>query len=495
LSRGAVILDAFARPTAVTRKDIRAHYEGAQGSVMRSVLPGIVQEARKDLRRATRRELLRVSRQLWKNNPLLKAVTERLVTYTIGTGILFESDSSDSAWNKAAADVWAEWCKRPDLTSKLPLAKLQEIAFRSMLIDGDIFIHKTYGSSGRPRVQLIESHQVGNPNQSAIGKNDDGIVADKNGRPVEYIVQEPTDEGITKERRVSADYFVPLANIERTGQGRGACVAAAALTTAIDLHDILGLEKGAVKDASGKTDIIKTASGEIDPDDVVRGSQITSDSTEVTRYYREVFGPEAKVLKHGDEFTPYEPKRPGPAWQGFVDFLAELVCLSYNMPPSTVRQIKVGGADTRRDLGTLQRVCEPWQMLCAHAWQDVYEYVIEAEIEDGALSGAPRDWRRTECQFTRAATVDAGRTSQQDREDVRSGNMTLREQCGQFGVPWRRHIRQLAVEARAVMDEEKANGLPEGFLLTRLYGGQNGTALQLVMPGQQTQPAKETNDE
>jgi hypothetical protein len=486
------ILDPFGRP-AIGK--IRAYYEGAKGNAARSYLPGVIQNARKDLNRATRRELLRLSRNLWKNQPLVKAVIERLITFTVGTGMFPEPDSSDTGWNRAAADVFSEWAKRPDLTSTLPLPRLQEIAFRSMLVDGDVFIHKTYGSSGRPRIQLIEGDQVGSPLAMPTGKNDDGVVADANGRPIEYLVQESTDFGVTRERRISSEYFVPIANIERPGQSRGACVAASVLTTAIDLHDILFLEKGAVKDASGKTDIIKTASGELDPDDALRGVQLNTDAGQVTKFYRDMFGPEAKVLKSGDEFTPYEPKRPGPAWQGFVDFLAELVCLSFNMPPSTVRQLKVGGADTRRDLAILQRVAEYWQGVQTHAWQSVYEYVIEAEIEDGPLAGAPRDWKRTDWQVTRAATVDAGRTSQQDREDVRSGNMTLREQCGQYGVPWRNHIRQLAREARAVMDEEKANKLPKGFLLTRLYGGQNGTALQLVMPGQQTQPARETNDE
>ena len=165
-------------------------------------------------------------------------------------------------------------------------------------------------------------------------------------------------------------------------------------------------------------------------------------------------------------------QRPSPAWVGFVDFLAELVCLSFNLPASMVRQIKVGGADTRRDLATTQRVVEQYQLSFARAWQRVVEYVIESEIEDGELSGAPRDWRKTTYQFPRAMTVDAGRMSQQDREDVRTGNMTLSEACGQYGVNWRRHVRQLAAEFKAVLDEEKAQGLPPGSLANRLYAQQ-----------------------
>ena len=131
--------------------------------------------------------------------------------------------------------------------------------------------------------------------------------------------------------------------------------------------------------------------------------------------------------------------------------------------------MKVGGADTRRDLSTMQRVVEEWQSVLIQQWQLIYEHVISAEIEDGPLRDPPRDWRECDWQCPRAVTVDAGRQAQQDREDVRTGNMTLREMCGQYGQSWRQHLRQLAVEARAVFDIEDEHKLPRGTLYNRLY--------------------------
>lgn len=454
---------------------IRAHYEGANGNRMRSMLPGVIQNAKKDLSRATRRELLRNSRALWKNNPMVKAVVERLVTYVIGTGVRIEADSSDVAWNAKADAVFSQWAKYADLSSRQHAWKLQEIIFRGQLIDGDQLVIKTFGDSGRPRIQLIEGDQVGD--QFALysnNKNDDGVVCDKNGRPIDFLVQEDIGSGVKRERRIPADSAVLFANIERAGQQRGAPLAAAALTTAIDLHDILGLEKAAVKDGATKTDVIKTASGEVEGEGLVGEEKPSETSAEqVTKFYKEVFGPEAVVLRHGDEHTPYIPSRPSAAWAGFVDFLAELVCLSFNLPPSLVRQLKVGGADTRRDLAIMQRVVEMHQWAFAQNWQQIWEYVIESEINDGSLADAPPDWRKTDCQFPRAATVDAGRQAAADREDVRTGNMTLREMCGQYGTSWRTHIRQLATELRAVQDIEKEFGLPPGSLALRLYASQN----------------------
>lgn len=481
------ILDQFGRVAVM--QEVRAHYEGAHSSPARSILPGIIQSARRDLSRATRRELLRTSRALWKNNPLAKAVSERLITYTVGTGIRPEPTSSNAEWNKRAAAVFEEWAKRADLTSRLSFWKLQEIGFRSMLVDGDVFVVKTYGESGRPRIQLLEADQVGHQTYIPNGsKDDDGVLTDANGRPRAYLVQERDGLGSMKQREIPADAVVHMANIERPGQGRGVCLAAAALTTAIDLHDILSLEKGAVKSSGETTDIIKTENGEMPKFGEIGGSyrNTTTATTgaDSTQYYEAVFGGKAKLLKRGDEYVNFESKRPSPAWQGFVDFLAELICLSYNLPPSLVRQMKVGGADTRRDLATMQRVAEVWQATLAQQWQLIWEYVIEAEIEDGALAGAPPDWRMTEWQFPRAPTVDAGRQAQQDREDVRTGNMTLQELCGQFGVPWRKHIRQLATEMSEILAMEKEFKLPEGCLIQRLFGGPNAG---VMLPGAPTQ--------
>lgn len=465
-----VILDASGRPAAVP--DVRARYEAAWFSEARSILPRVIQSARKDISGGTRKRLLANSRYLYKNNPLVRAIVERAVTYTIGTGILPEPDSSNPEWNKRAARVISAWSQRPSLTTKHTLGQCQAIMFRGFMVDGDAFALKTYGSSGRPRIQLIEGHEIGDPQKAKAEDQTDGVVFDGQGRPRAYRMPQP---GGTV-RELAAENVSLLANLERPNQHRGVCLWASAINTAIDLHDILALEKGAVKVHSGETHIVKTKTGEMPTAPIIGRSVHTAAAgmspEAVLRYYREILGPEAKVLKHDDDYQQLVSQRPSAAWTGFVDFLAELCCLSIGFPPSMVRQLKVGGADTRRDLAIAQRVIEIWQTLVAGVTQEWYEYVIEFEIEDGPLADAPADWRNTAMQFPRAMTVDAGRTSQQDREDTRTGNMTLQENVGQYGGNWRRHLRQLAEEEREVQAIEKEYQLRPGSLSERLYGRQ-----------------------
>lgn len=455
---GQNILDAFGR---VATSSPTNRYEGAWFSQARSVLPGLITSARKEITRSTRRQILRNSRYLFKNSPLTRATVTRFVTYTVGNGILIEPDSSNSEWNKRASEIYRERCENICLDNRMCRAQMQAIKLTSAIIDGDCFDLLTYNQFGRPAVQLIEAHEIGSPETSRPDSSDDGVECDKYGMPSAYLM--PQDGGDM--RRLDAEYVVPLANIERPGQHRGICLFASAITTAIDLHEIIGFEKVGVKVGGSKTDIITAKLGEVTAEGLVRGT--SSDGS--AAYYKNEF-PEARIIKPGDSYEQFVNQRPSPAWTGFVDFLAELVCLSLGLPVSMVRQIKVGGADTRRDLATAQRVVEFWQMLIAKGEQRVYEHIIGAEIEDGALANPPADWRRTVAQYPRAMTVDAGRTSQQDREDIRTGNMTLSEGCGQYGADWRQHIAQLAREAKEIERVERDNNLPAGSLARRLYG-------------------------
>ncbi len=195
-------------------------------------------------------------------------------------------------------------------------------------------------------------------------------------------------------------HFTPT----RLGQHRGETILAAAINTARDVDDILALEKSCVKDASSKRDVIKTASGELDPE-MMRSMRYGSgqfggystpfslpgDSKAKNDYYSVRFGAESVVLQAGDEYTPYKSDRPGSAWQGFMDFLANTICISTNLPPSVVLPIAIGGTDIRRDLDLAQRVVEPWQADIVAELDEIMSYLTAGERADGELRDAPDD--------------------------------------------------------------------------------------------------------
>jgi capsid protein len=455
MRRVPAILDARGRVARIPQ----ARYEGAFSSPTRSRVSELVQSAKRDVSSWPRRELMRKSRYLWKNSLTIRALVERLVTYTIGTGLHPTPKSSSDAFNKSARKAWRGWSKHADLQSRESFESLQRTIARSVFRDGDIGDLLTYGPSGRPRVQLLESHLI----TSGMLRADDpdGVSLDDFGRPDRYSYALDSSYYSTSYESVSADSLILHMLPERAAQYRGVTILAAAINSAHDVDDILALEKAAVKDASSKTDIIKTESGEADPDDFggigksLRGGPDDSIEAEA-QYYQRIFTPEAKVMKRGDEYTPYIPSRPSPAWTGFMDFLTNTICLSTGLPPSLLFGTKVGGADSRRELASAQRVIEVWQQEFAAQFQRVYEYVIAAEIAAGFFAnvpgGVPEDWRETEWQCPAKLTVDAGRDAQNDREDIKAGTLTHEEYFSRWGQDWREELRQAALEAKYKKD-------------------------------------------
>lgn len=433
-------------------------YEAAKSSPARSNISLTVQNAKKDINKFTRHELLRKARYLYRNSPIIRGLIERLVTYCIGTGLHPTPNTSDTDWNDRALKAWKGWASQPDLESRLPFSVIQTVLFRSMLVDGDIFSLLTFGDSGRPRIQLVESQDITHNNR-AKGDDPDGVLLNEiSGRPEAYLWK--------GEERISSDTIVQHYIPERPGQHRGVTLLAAIINTAHDIDDILALEKAGVKEACSKTDVVETASGELPSNDYIgksytSSSSSTSDET-VDRYYRESFGPEAKVLRKGDKFNQYQNTRPGTAWQGFMEFLSQLICLGAGLPPSLLLGTKVGGADTRRELATAQRVIDMWQQMFSAQLQRIYEYVIQDEIDAGYLPGAPKDWRSVEWQCPAKITVDSGRDQQQDREDVKAGLLSRREYFGRYGQDWKEQLTQCGDEAKFISDLAKNLGVERG---------------------------------
>lgn len=447
-------------------REVVAQYEAATWSTARSAVTDVDQGAARDLSRFTRQQLRDRSRYFWKNSAFIRGLIERLVVYTIGVGITPVSRSSDDEWSKRANSAFREWSWYPLVDSKATFGAYQRAMFRSRLVEGEHFTLLTYGDSGRPRLQALEAGRI-TSNTAATALHDDGVDYDASGRPWRYHVGTRDQIGIRTFTQVPASAMVHNYSVARPGQRRGEPVLSAALNTAHDVDDILALEKQAVKQASGKTDVIKTASGEANPAEIraarLSGASIAvgvTDPTKAIEYYKPMLGAAPVYMRKGEEFTQYTSQRPGNAWQGFMDFLSETVCLSTGIPPSVLLQIKVGGADTRRDLACAARVFEIWQADVISELQDVWEYVIGAEIASGFLPPPPSDWRETVRWYPpKVITVDSGREAQQDRDDVAAALMSEEEYCLRYQIDPSEHRALCAREARERKEFILAEGL------------------------------------
>jgi len=457
------------------RAELRNRYEagGWTYTPTRSHIYSGIQDAERDINRSQRREVLRRVRYLWENSPILAGIVESIVTYTVGAaGVYPFAASSRKAWNRKADKAFWQWARNPYLRGRMDFPGYQRVVMRAMALDGDVLTILTSGPSGRPRLAFVEAPRCTTPASERIEKDEpDGIRLDAYGRPVSYTVAKSEDiavlSGATDDAAAFNSenwivypaesvvlHFLPL----RPGQYRGISMFASAVTTVQDIHDLIKFEKQSVKYQATRVDIIETVSGELDPESVLRGgTDVLTPSCEPEgysqQYYEEIFGSEVKALRRGDKFTPYSPTRPTSTWSGFMDWLVGSVCLSVGLPPSVMAAYgRLSGSDTRRDLARAARVFRQWQSELAAQFQQIWNYVIGWEAEQGELQGTalPDDWRRVNWQYPKPITVDYGREAQQDREDVRTGLLSLKDYYARQGIDWRSAVRQLYEEAGEV---------------------------------------------
>lgn len=185
-----------------------------------------------------------------------------------------------------------------------------------------------------------------------------------------------------------------------------------------------------------------------------------------------------------------------------MSFLTETICLAAKIPPSILLQIKVGGADTRRDLAAAERIFSLTQDRLTNRthFGKIRDYVVTTALGNRL----PKDWRKVSWQTPKAITADAGREAQQDREDVRAGLMTRREYFGRWAQnnveqadQVEREARDVIRRARKIETEEKVSfevalellGAPE-------VQPENQIQANVIMPSDGgVKPATESNDD
>lgn len=437
----------------------QARYEGAFSSPTRSHVPGVVQDAKFDAPAITREDLVRKSRYYEKNNGLVNRLADLFEQYVAGTGVAFFPSTSSPAWNASAARYWRGWQKFADLTSRASWGTLQGQIARSWFIDGEVFILKTYGESGRPRVQVIEAHRIKTPKASIDGIQRgsktqptiiDGVEIDANGRPAAYWVETIDVSRQSKFDRVPADLMVHVFEPGRPGQYRGLPFVYSVLVDINDLDDLQKFEMQAAKEAASVTNVIKTKAGEVNDEDIIKGTT-TSEFTSVEKiqYYKERMRAEAVVLQSGDDMQQFKSERPSVATSGYWDYLTAKICAGVGIPKELAIPSSMQGTSMRAVL----EIAAAFFRQRSSALQDhlgqIYEWVIESGLalnDPLLIQGKPEDWFAWTARSPRSVSVDIGYSSAARVNEFKLGMTTLEDLYAEQGQDWRERLRQKAEE-------------------------------------------------
>jgi lambda family phage portal protein len=448
-------------------------YEGANFSLRRSRVPGVQpQDAKRDLSPAVRSELVRRSRYLHKNSGFVRELVGNMAIYSTGDGIKPQAQSPDPVWNRKAEEYFTNWAARCEVTRRFSFEECQSVICRAVDIDGEYFVHKTRGADGRPAVQLIEAHRIGD--RAGSMETVDGIGVDPFGAPLFYRLIE--DAGSVRD--LPAESVLHIFEPESVTAVRHAPTLQHSINHILDEMELLTLEKHAVKDNADIARVLKTERGEIGEDaDFTVAAPIPSPEQSDPVRLQQIVGGKLVALKPNESIDSFESKRPSPTFTGFLEHLRRDSALGVIPYEFAADSSKVGGAGVRLVVAKADRRFSYRQLiLIQRLIRPVWAYVIGDAIVRGELP-LTANWQRISCTTPRRITVDAGREAQQNRADVETGLKTLTDHFAELGADFGEEIERRAQDAKLILATASKYGVPIEMLWRPEGGTQSATVV------------------
>lgn len=354
------------------------------------------------------------SRDLVRNVPIATGAISTVVTSVVGDGLVLQSqldrdvlnltEEQADTWQRQAEREFAIWAKSPDFTSRLNFDEMQEMALRSVLESGDVFVVRrrrkdlqdTYGL----KIQLVEADRVSNDGHKAnTDKMVDGVEMDADGRPIAYWIssRHPDDvaSGVKREWRrydvgstvTGQPLILHLYKQQRPDQARGIPYLAPVIEAIKQLGDYAEAEVRAAVISAMFTVFVKPNTIEDDGDASFIGSNDAASGVDAATEIS--LGNGAIVdLAPGEDVTFADPKRPNTAFDAFVTAMSRHIGVALELPYELL--LKSFTASYSASRAALEMA---WQMFRTRrswlAWkfcQPVYEWVITEAVATGRLS-------------------------------------------------------------------------------------------------------------
>jgi capsid protein len=416
-------------------------------------------DARNELTPGVRTELVRKSRYLHKNSGFARELVANMAIYSTGDGIRTQAQSPDSGWNRAAEEYFSLWSARCEVTRRFSFEECQALVCRGMDIDGEYFVHKTRNAQGEPRIQLIESHRIGDRLGST--KTVDGVGLDVWGAPIFYRAIEDNGDF----RDLPSEAVLHIHEPEWAGGVRCHPTIQHSINHVLDEIELLALEKHAVKDNADVARVLKTARGELDDTgDFVVGDGVTGNEQSDPMSLQRIVGGKLVALKPDESIESFQSNRPSPTFTGFLEHLRRDSALGVIPFEFAADSSKIGGAGVRLVVAKADRRFSFRQMILERRLiRPVWSYVIGDAINRGLLPPIEGWWKISTVPPKRV-TVDAGREAQQNRADVEMGLKTLSDHFAELGADFGEEIERRAADAKLILETATKYDVPVGML-------------------------------
>jgi len=324
-----------------------------------------------------------------------------------------------------------------------------------MIRDGDSFAAKVRNGAGEAKIQLMESHRVGDPLEETvvIPGIHDGIIFGPYGEYVACNVYK-SDGG---NRQILAQSMMHVVDHEYASGARGVPLLQHSINSIQDEMEILALEKQGVKDNADVTRVITKQGGILDQDTANElGALNTSSYSSIAN----TMGGKLLVLDQGESLSSHMSQRPNPTFVGFLAALERDICQGTLPYEFCGDNSKLGGPSIRLITAKSGRVFSKYQTIiidqfCVPTWG----YIIGQGIAAGEIPDDPQ-WASVSWTTPKSVTVDAGREAANDRADVEMGLLSMSELYAQRGLDFRTEMQKRAADMVHIKDLAAEYGIP-----------------------------------
>ena len=359
-------------------------------------------------------ELRTRSRDLERNAPIATGALSTVRTKVVGTGLALQarvnrdvlgiSEEEASAWQRRTELEWALWAESQDcdLTRQQNFYGLQDLAFRSALVSGDVLVvmphllrpPAPYGL----KLQLIEADRLVNrDNKRDTDKLAGGVEMDADGAPVAYHVLKQHPEGLlglSREWAVVPAFgaqtgrrnAIHLFQRSRPGQSRGVPYLAPVIATLKQLDRYTEAEILAAV-VSGLFAVFVKSEGGIGLTQAEKDAQGWGDN-KGDEWEDLKLSPGLVVnLKPGEDMVSANPGRPNAAFDPFMTSVLRQVGMALELPYEVlIKHFQSSYSAARAAL------LEAWahfrcrrDWLATHLCQPIYETWLEEAIALGRI--------------------------------------------------------------------------------------------------------------
>lgn len=477
---------------AIKPKAYQGSFESTRMSVGRTRVDApSPTDFKQEFNESVRKEMVRLSRYLHKNNGLLRQMVSDTAIYAVGDGINMQANGGDFDWQSLIESEWEQESISPEVTGRFSLLESLYIICKALDIDGEIFAIKCK-RNGIPKYQIIECHRVETPpnllNDTSVS---DGIRFNKFGVPTAYYVKQNDGSYST----IPASSMMHIYEATHASASRAYPPHQHSINNLRDEMDLLSMEKTAAKDNSRISRILKTNDTNMDGD-ISLGSPINSPPQSQqtnTDSLNRVLGGVTAVLLPNEELVSHQSARPTTAFTGFIEHLRRDSVMGSVPYEFLADPTKVGGGAVRLVVAKASRYFSHRQNIIISRFLNPYfQYWLGTKIARGDLPSA-KNWWKVDWMTTRSVTVDAGRDAVNERADLEMGRVTPEDDFAGRGLQFEKTMRKRAKNFLFIEKLAQEVGIDRNDLFRFSPDGKN--APQMPQQGQQVPDGQQYVDE